>query len=174
LKPIDLGGRKVNSQNTLKAFAITILVAGLTLGLASHAEAGSPPQGSKSCGPWIGGKRKCTVKVCEGGKCMNYTEIEDQHPSQPPSSTPPESKGSSSDAALGAAAAGTMIGIAIGSMANQPKQESEPQVIVIQEPAPPEEDAAIQEEMDIEIEQERERIRELEEELERLKSEREK
>lgn len=167
----------MNAQNTLKAFAITILVAGLTLGLASHAEAG-PPHGSKSCGPWIGGKRKCTVKVCESGKCMNYTEVEDQHPSQPPAATPPESKGSSkgssSDAALGAAAAGTMLGIAIGSMANQPKQESEPQVIVIQEPAPPEEDAGIREEMDIEIEQERERIRELEEELERLKSEREK
>ncbi len=104
---------------------------------------------------------------------MSYDEVEDQHPSQPQSATPHEHKDSGKDAALGAAAAGTMLGIAIGSMANQPKQESQPQVIVIQEPAPSEEDATVQEELDVEIEQERERIRELEEELERLKSERE-
>lgn len=163
----------MKAYDTPKTFAILILVAGLTLGLASYAEAG-PAQGSKSCGPWIGGKRQCSVKVCENGKCMSYTEVEDQHPSQPPASPPPENKDSGRDAALGAAAAGTMLGIAIGSMANQPKQESQPQVIVIQEPAPPEEDAAIKEELDTELEQERERIRELEEELERLKSEREK
>ena len=74
-----------------------------------------------------------------------------------------------SGATWGALAGGTMLGIVLGSMASQPRQDTQSAVVVVQQPV---DDATTQQRyLELEIERERARVRALEEEIARLKAE---
>lgn len=74
-------------------------------------------------------------------------------------------------AIAGAAIGGTALGLVLGSAMSQPKQQAPPQVVVVQ---PPASDTNSQDqEVALELERERVKNLELQEEIERLKAERE-
>ncbi len=72
--------------------------------------------------------------------------------------------GHHSGAAWGAAVGGTMLGFALSNIANQPRQASKPQVVVVQPQAPPTSDVNFYQQqryLDLELDRERERARNL-------------
>jgi hypothetical protein len=73
-------------------------------------------------------------------------------------------------AVWGAAVGGTMLGIVMSGIANQPKQVSQPQVVVVQPQAPSTGDVSYQQQyLELELERERARTRALELEIQRIK-----
>lgn len=67
-------------------------------------------------------------------------------------------------AVWGAAVGGTMLGVVMSGVANQPRQATQPQVVVVQPQAPPKSDVNLYQQqryLDLELERERERARNL-------------
>lgn len=183
----------------VRTLFVLVMAFGLALWTVGYASAADPPPppggGSWGCvGPGCnpsppppsgGGSWGCSGPGCNpqpapppGGGSWGCVGPGCNPPAQPPAQPAPNPPQQQVDtehhdrSAFGAAAAGTMMGIAIGSMANQPQQQSPRQVVIIQQPAPPEGDPARLEELELEIERERQRARELEEKLEQLRSKR--
>lgn len=76
-----------------------------------------------------------------------------------------------SGAVWGAAVGGTMLGIVMSGIANQPRQVSQPQVVVVQPQAPSTSDVSYQQQyLAVELERERARTRALELEIQRIKA----
>jgi hypothetical protein len=74
-------------------------------------------------------------------------------------------------AVWGAAVGGTMLGIVMSNMANQPRQTSQPQVVVVQPQNTPSGDAGIQKQyLALELERERARSLAMELEIQRLRA----
>lgn len=164
----------------LRTITVIALVFGLALWTVSYVAAADPvPQGGGTwgcvgpgCSPQPAPPTGGGTWGCAGPGCNPPAQQPAQPGPRPPAKTVVIERDRGS--ALGAAAAGTMLGIAVGSMANQPRQEPKPQVVVIQQP--PDDGATQQKNLALALELERERSKRLtlEIEIERLKAERKK
>jgi hypothetical protein len=153
-------------MKTLKTFAIATLIAGVILAPVSAALAG-PVVKMKPCHK--------TVLGC-GKSQINPNVFKNAQPNKganPPAAQPQVHNHYHRDdgAVWGALAGGTMLGLVVGSMANQPEQPAQPQVVYVQQA--PDQQTPTDTDLEFEIERERARVRALEEELQRIRAEKE-
>lgn len=152
-------------MKTLRALTIFALTATLVIGPVGYASAADVV--------WAGANKQKTVMDSQPKSVL---------PNLPPGSVtcpgcnkkkPGNNKnhghryGHDHDFSWGAFAGGTLLGLAAASAANQPKQETQPTVVVVQQPT----DDDYQQSLEKEIEQERAKRIALEIELEKLRAE---
>lgn len=151
-------------MKTLRALTIFVITATLVIGPVGYAQAANAV--------WAGANKKKTVMDsqpksvfqnlppgsvtcpgCNKKKAGNNNNHGHRH-------------GHDNDFSWGAFAGGTLIGLAAASAANQPKQQTQPTVVVVQQPT----DDAYQQSLEKKIEQERAKRIALEMELEELRA----
>lgn len=155
-------------MKTLKTFAIITLVASLTAAPMSAAWAG-PAIKMDPCFKTVLG---CGKNQIDPNRFKNIAPNKGaKKPAPKPQPQVHHHYHRDDGAAWGALAGGTVLGLVVGSMANQPQQAAQPQVVYVEQA--PDQPTPRDPDLELEIERERARVRALEEELERLRAEKE-
>ncbi len=157
---------------TLKNMTVFTLVAALTFGPVSLAAAADVKWAGFNKPKTAANFGKIDKNAHFGGPLVPVPQPNNQPNQQPNTSnnqTEVHHYHRDNGAAWGALAGGTMLGLVMGSMANQP-QESQATVVYVQQPNADTQNR--DKELELEIERERAKARALELELEKLRAER--